>query len=106
MKLFNYDCITRRRPYHGEEKNKLSETSIKRNKITQYQDNISKESKVGSSIEGTKILSILTSPPYKNKKDYKGVTNDKTRDSHTHETSDYPSDNDTCARNLYREHKN
>ena len=34
---------------------KLSGTSITGNKITQYQYNMSKESKVGSSIEGTKI---------------------------------------------------
>ena len=90
----------------GKKKNKLSETSIKRNKITQYQDNISKESKVGISIEGTKIPSILNPPPYANKKDYKGGTNDNTRDSHTRETSDSRSDNDSCARNLDDEHKN
>ena len=41
---------------------------------------MSKKSKVGSSIEGTKIPSILTPPPYTNKNDYKGVTNDKTRE--------------------------
>ena len=106
MKLFNYVCITRRRPYYEEEeKNKLSETSITGNKITQDQDNKSKEAKLGSSIEGTKLSSILTPPPYKNKKDYKGGTNDKTRDSHTRETSDSPSDNDSCARNLDVEHK-
>ena len=34
---------------------KLSETLIAGNKITQYQDNISKEAKVGSSIEGKKF---------------------------------------------------
>ena len=33
-------------------------------------------------------------------------TNDKTRDSHTRETSDSPSVNDSCARNLDEEHKN
>ena len=46
-------------------KKKLSETSITGNKITQYQENISKEARVGSSIEGTKIPSIFTPPPYK-----------------------------------------
>ena len=61
---------------------------------------------MGSSIEGTKIPSILTPPPYKNKKDYRGGTNDKTRDSHTRETSNSPSDNDSCARNLDEYHKN
>ena len=62
---------------------------------------MSKEAKVGSSIEGTNIPSILTPPPYTNKKDYKVGTNDKTR-----ETSDSPSDTDSCARNLDGEHKN
>ena len=53
---------------------------------------MSKEAKVGSSIEATKnpsVLtphtSVLTPPPYENKQDYKGGTNDKTRDSHTRE---------------------
>ena len=61
---------------------------------------------MGNVIEGTKIPSILNPPPYANKKDYKGGTNDKTRDSHTRETSDSPSDTDICARNLDEEHKN
>ena len=61
---------------------------------------------MGSSIEGTKIPSILTPPPYKNKKDYMGGTNDKTRDSHTCETSVSRSYNDRIARNLDEEHKN
>ena len=47
-----------------KKKQKLSETSITGNKITQDSDNMSKEEKVGSSIEGTKIPSILTPPPY------------------------------------------
>ena len=46
-----------------KKKKKLPETSITGNKITQDQDNISKEAKVGSSIEGTKTPSILTPPP-------------------------------------------
>ena len=89
-----------------KKKKKLSETSIIGNKITQYQDNIGKEAKVGSNIEGTKILSILTPPPYKNNKDYKDGTNDKTHDFHTRETSVSPIDNDSCARNLNEENKN
>ena len=48
----------------------------------------------------------MTPPPYANKKYYKGGTNDKTRDSRTRETSDYPRDNDSCAINLGEEHKN
>ena len=49
---------------------------------------------------------ILTPPPYTNKKDYKGGTDDKTRDYHTRGTSDYPSGTDICERNLDGEHKN
>ena len=48
----------------------------------------------------------MNPPPYKNKKYHKGGTNDKTRDSHTLEKSISRSDNDSCARNLYEEHKN
>ena len=87
-------------------KKKVSETSITGNKITQDQYNMSKEAKVGSSIEGTKNPSVLTPPPYKNKQDYKGCTNDKTRDSHTRGTSVSRSDDDSLARNLDAENKN
>ena len=73
---------------------------------------MSKEANVGSSIEGTKnpsVLtphsSVLTPPPYKNKQDYKGGTNDKTRDSHTRETSVSRSDDDSLSRNLDAENK-
>ena len=48
--------------------------SITRNKITQDPDNQSKKSKVGSSIDGTKIHVELTPPPNKNKQDYTGDT--------------------------------
>ena len=96
-----------------KQKKKVSETSIAGNKITQDQDNMSKEAKVGSSIKGTKnpsVLtphpSVLTPPPYKNKQDYKGGTNDKTRDLHTRETSVSRSDGDSLARNLDAENKN
>ena len=85
---------------------KLSEISITGNKITQDPDNISKEAKVGSSIDGKNIPVKLTPPPYTNKQDYKGGTNDKTRDDLTHETSDSTIGTDSCARNLDEEHKN
>ena len=42
----------------------------------------------------------LTSPPYKNKQDYKGGTNDKTHDSHTHETGVSISNDAILARKL------
>ena len=55
-----------------KQKKKVSETSITIDKITQYQDNMGKETKDGSSIEGTKnssVLtphtSVLTPPPHK-----------------------------------------
>ena len=48
----------------------------------------------------------LTSPPYKNKQDYKGGTNDKPHDSHTHKTSVSRSDDASLARNLDSENKN
>ena len=52
-----------------KKKKKLSETSITGNKITLDPDNMSKEANVGSSIDGTKVPSILTPPPYTNKQD-------------------------------------
>ena len=67
---------------------------------------MSEEAKVGSSIEGTKNPSVLTPPQYNNKQDYKGGTNDKTRDFHTRETSVSRSDDDSLARNLDAENKN
>ena len=85
---------------------KLSETSITGNKITQDQDKIGKEAKVVNIIEGTKIPSILTPPPYKNKKYYKGGTNDKTRDSHTRKTNISLLDSVSCAKNMDEENKN
>ena len=49
---------------------------------------------------------VLTPPPYKNKQDYKGGTNDKTHDSHTRETGVSISDDDILARNLDAENNN
>ena len=48
----------------------------------------------------------LTPPPYKNKQDYKGGTNDKTHDYHTHESGVSISDDASLARNLDAENKN
>ena len=61
---------------------------------------------MGSSIDETKINVELTPPPNKNKQDYAGGTNDKTRDSQTRKNGDYRSETDSCAINLDREHKN
>ena len=59
-----------------------------------------------SSTGGTKIPVELTPPSNTNKQDYKGVTNDKTRNSLTRETSDSTIDNYSCAINMDEEHKN
>ena len=61
---------------------------------------------MGSSIVGKTIPVELTPPTYTNKQDYKGGTNNKTRDSLTLETSYSPSDTDSCAKNLDEKHKN
>ena len=78
------------------------------NKVTQDPDDTNKEAHIGSSIEGTKQTSVcltphpsgLTPPPYKNKQDYKGGTNDKTYDSHTHKSGVSISDDASLSRNL------
>ena len=48
----------------------------------------------------------MTQPPYKNKRDYKGCTNDKTHDSHTHDPGVSRSNDASVARKLYAENKN
>ena len=101
-------------PIPRKKKKKVSETSIKGNKITQDPDGTNKEAKVGSSIEGKKQTSVcvtphppgLTPPTYKNKQDYKGGTNDKTHYYHTHESGVSRSDDASLARILYAETKN
>ena len=84
------------------------------NKLTQDPDDKNEDDNVGSSIEVTKKTSVcvtphwlvLTQPPYKNKRDYKGGTNDKTNDSHTHETVVSINDDYSVKRNLDEENKN
>ena len=50
--------------------------------------------------------SVLTTPPYKNKQYYKGGTNDKKHDPHTHETGISRSDDAILERNLDAKNKN
>ena len=96
------------------EKKKVSETSITGNKVTQDPDDTNKESKVGSIIEVKKQTSVcvtphpsgLNTPQYKNKQNYKGGTNDKTHDSHIHETVVSRSDDASVARNVDAENNN
>ena len=59
-----------------------------------------------SSIDETKPNIKLIPPPYTNKHEYVGVANEKMRDSQTHESDDYPSDTDCCARNIDDEPNN
>ena len=62
--------------------------------VTQDQDDMEKDDKVSSIIEGSKqrsvcvtpLLSLKTPPKYINKRDYKGDTHDKTLDSRTKDT--------------------
>ena len=44
--------------------------------------------------------SVLTPPPYKNKRDYKVGTNDKTNDYHTPDSGVSRSNDASVARNL------
>ena len=71
------------------------------NEITHEPDNPSKKAKLESSIDGNNNNLKKTPPPYKNRQDCIGGTNDKTRES-----DDSPSNTDGCARNMYGEHKN
>ena len=48
-----------------------------------------------------KNITKKTPPPFKNKEDYIGDTNEK-----THESDDSPSKTDGCASNLGKEHNN
>ena len=97
-----------------KQKNKLSETSITRNKVPQDQDDTNKEAKVGIRIEGTKNPSVCVTPhpsvltptPYENNQYCKGGTNDKTHDSHTCENGVSRSGDDSLAINLDSENKN
>ena len=67
-----------------------------------------------SSIEGNKSTSVyviphlsgLTPPPYNNKQDYKGGTQDKTIDAHKHNSDVSRHDDDSLKINLYEEIKN
>ena len=95
-------------------KKKVPEPLVTVNKVTQDQDDMNEESEVGSSIEVTKKTSVcvtphksgLTPPTYKNKRDYKGGTNDKTNDYHTPDSGVSRSDGDSVKRNLDEENNN
>ena len=46
--------------------------------------------------------SLNTPPPYNNKRDYKGDTQDKTLDSDTHDSDVLKKDDDSLKINLYK----
>ena len=54
----------------------------------------------------TQHQSGLTPPPYKNNRDYKGGTNDKTHDSHTHDSGVSRIDDASVARKIYAKSNN
>ena len=68
---------------------------VKAPKVTQDQDDMEKDDKVSSSIEGYKQTPLCVTPhlllknptPFNNKRDYKGDTHDKTLDSNTKDTN-------------------
>ena len=73
---------------------------IKGKEIIQEPDNPSKREKEDI-IPDEENNNNKTSPPFKNKEDYIGNTNEKTR-----EYNDSSSETDGCVRNLGKEHKN
>ena len=78
---------------------KFSETFIKEKQSIQVLYNPSKRKKEDSIIDGKNNNAKKTPPSFKNKEDYIGGTNEKTRES-----GGSPSDNDGFARNLGDEH--
>ena len=101
--------ITRKKP-----RKKLLEHLVTANQLTQDLDDMKEYDNVGSSIEGFKKTSVcvtphqsgLTSPPYNNKQDYKGVTQDKTIHSHTPYSDVSRHDDASLKINLNQENKN
>ena len=73
-----------------------------------------KDDKIGSSIEGSKKTTVCVTPhpslknppPYNNKRDYKGDTQDKTLDSRTKYTDVLKQNDDSLKINLDKETKN
>ena len=95
------------------QRNKVPEPFFAANKVTQDPDDMKEDDNVGSSIEVTKKQSVcvtqhrsgFTPPPYNNKKDWKGGTQDKTIDSHTPDSYVSRYDDDNLKRNLDEENK-
>ena len=79
---------------------KTSDTPIKEKGSIQEQDSPNKRAKEDG-ITDVENIQIRTPAPFKNKEDYIGDTNEKTRGS-----DDSPSETDGYARNLVKEHEN
>ena len=85
---------------HKGKRKKTSEFLIKRKESVQEPDNTSKRAKENSIPDEEKHNRKITPPPFKNKEDSIGGTNEKTRES-----EDSPSETNGCARNLGKKYK-
>ena len=103
------DCIPRKK-----QENKIPEPLVTENEVNQDPDDMEKGDNVGISIEGTKKTSlcvtvhpsVLTLPPYNNKRDYKGDTQEKTLDSHSLDSDVFFKDDASFKINLDKEINN
>ena len=107
------DKIIPRKP-SKKKKRKIPEPLVTAHEVTQDPYDTEKGDKVGSSIEGSKKTTVCvtphpllkTPPPYNNKRDYKGDTQDKTLDSDTRDSDVLKNDDASLKINLYKEIKN
>ena len=89
------NILTKLTEFLGEKKIKIPGPLVKAPKVTQDQYDMEKDDKVISSVEGSKQTSVCvtphpllkTPPPFDNKQDYKGDTQDETPDSSTKYTN-------------------
>ena len=89
------NILTKLTKFLGKKTKIIPGPLVKAPKVTQDQDEMEKDDKVSSSIEGSKqtsvcvtpLLSLKNPPRYINKRDYKGDTHDKTLDSSTKDTN-------------------
>ena len=83
----------------NNKRKKTSDTSIKENKLFKnHTTQVKQQKRIVYLMQKNKIK---TPPPFKNKENYIGDTNEKNRRS-----DDSPSETDDCAINLGEEHEN
>ena len=86
--------LTNMTQFLGKKTKIIPEPLVTAPEVTQDQDDMGKDDKFDSSIEGSKQrsvcvtphLSLKTPPPFNNNRDYKGDTHAKTLDSSTKDT--------------------